>query len=335
MNLYGKYSHSLAEIYFILISISVAKYFAQLDPSQCGKTFNEPNLRIQGGVKALPNSWPSVAFLVFQYKFFLTTNGFVTTRTVRGECGATLIEDDKLLSAAHCFKTSITLSDGTKVTVQPNIYHKDLNSMYTIYLGLHDKTSIRPENVYNLDSFKLHPNFDSNTLVNDIAIIKLEKKATFNEKIQPACIPLNVEVNFVPDAVVWALGWGAISLDSSVSSDILKNVRLKFIDDKYCGSIKNDELCIGDLTDGNDTMKGDSGGPVYMKTKDNKQVVVGITSRGVFWNKKTVGIYARVDSYLEWIYDARLIAFKENSAVCYSSKFFFTITFLTQLMYNY
>ncbi|RMZ99680.1 seminal fluid, partial [Brachionus plicatilis] len=200
-------------------------------------------MRIQGGKNAFPNSWPSVALLVFEYKFSLIANNFVTTRTVRGECGATLIEDDKLLSAAHCFKTSVTLSDGTKVQVKPNRYHKDLNSMYKIYLGLHDKSD-KPENVYNLDSFKLHPDFDPITLINDISVIKLEKKALFSSKIQPACIPLNVEVNFVPNVVVWALGWGAISLDSSVSSNILKNVRLKIIDEKYCGSITNNEFCI-------------------------------------------------------------------------------------------
>ncbi len=36
---------------------------------------------------------------------------------------------------------------------------------------------------------KKHPNYDSDNIVNDIALIKLSTKVTFNNRIKPICLP--------------------------------------------------------------------------------------------------------------------------------------------------
>lgn len=56
-----------------------------------------------------------------------------------------------------------------------------------------------------------------------------------------------MQVKILPNSVVWALGWGRTSLHSTESSNVLKNVRLKIIDEKYCGSITINEFCIGNF----------------------------------------------------------------------------------------
>lgn len=107
-------------------------------------------MRIQGGENAVPNSWPSVALLIFQYTYFDNS-----IRIIRGECGATLIQDNRLLTAAHCFKKNVTLPDKSTVNIIPNKYHRDYNSMYKVYLGLHEKSPLDPKNAHNIDSFEL------------------------------------------------------------------------------------------------------------------------------------------------------------------------------------
>ena len=53
-----------------------------------------------------------------------------------------------------------------------------------------------------------HPNYDSNLLSNDIAILKLSSPATLKENVQPACLPVS-QSNSYPAAnqSSYAVGW--------------------------------------------------------------------------------------------------------------------------------
>merc|ERR1719187_3088825 len=64
-----------------------------LSTSVCGVTYIKPDnvdndTRIVGGYEAVPGSWPWQAYLVYQGDFV---------------CGGTLISDQWVLSAGHCF----------------------------------------------------------------------------------------------------------------------------------------------------------------------------------------------------------------------------------------
>lgn len=95
----------------------------------------------------------------------------------------------------------------------------------------------------------------------------------------------------------------------------LTKVALKFYDHKQCdkmfsGSRKMrnglfaEQLCAGS-SDGRDTCKGDSGGPLQVKVEEKGCLyhVVGITS----WGNDACGlglavaIYTKVSSYVNWI----------------------------------
>ena len=54
-----------------------------------------------------------------------------------------------------------------------------------------------------------HPNYNSFTNLNDIAILKLSQRVTFNRYIQPACLPTAKSFTFPPaNENSWAVGWG-------------------------------------------------------------------------------------------------------------------------------
>ena len=57
----------------------------------------------------------------------------------------------------------------------------------------------------------IHPDYDKNKKDNDIAILKLKTPLTFNDNVQPACLP---DANFHPDiygGIGVVSGWGILS----------------------------------------------------------------------------------------------------------------------------
>ena len=58
-----------------------------------------------------------------------------------------------------------------------------------------------------------HTAYDSETINNDIALLKLDSPVTFSDNLQPVCI--NADVNeystYADDDACWVVGWGATS----------------------------------------------------------------------------------------------------------------------------
>lgn len=98
-----------------------------------------------GGQVATQNSWPSIALIVFKYKFNYVAGGSTYTSTTSTICGGTLIDKNTILTTAHCYVTSVSYTYGGSsytYAVRTNSYYSTIASMYTVYLGLHDKTGI-------------------------------------------------------------------------------------------------------------------------------------------------------------------------------------------------
>ena len=62
-----------------------------------------------------------------------------------------------------------------------------------------------------------HPNYNSNNVVNDFAILRLCEPVTFTEHIAPACLPASSANNY--DSVTAVVsGWGTLSQGGSQPS---------------------------------------------------------------------------------------------------------------------
>ncbi|RMZ99679.1 trypsin I-P1-like [Brachionus plicatilis] len=261
---------------------------------ECGVSNAVPNIRIVGGIEAVPNSWPSMALIIFDYMdFFLA-------KPTQIRCGGTVINKDSILTAAHCFITTLTLSNGLNFKVKPNFFYPTYESMYSVYLGVH--SIFGHSSFYEIKSFTLHPNYDERKLnESDVGIIRLKDEIIFNNSIQPACLPYLKDSQYPTKMNIesWAAGWGTLSYGGSTSYT-LQNVKITLA---CCSS--GSILYAGEEEGGKDTCQGDSGGPLFIKDNYNgqeKYIIVGITSFGEGCALPgKLGGYMKVSWFLNWI----------------------------------
>ena len=114
---------------------------------ECGLVYVEDNLKIVGGVEAVPYSWPSIIYLTFSYTRIVDFgDGKATTYTFKSFCGGTIIDRKTILTAAHCIINTVYYTDVNgklvRVRVEPNSFHPTIGSMYSVYVGLYDKSNI-------------------------------------------------------------------------------------------------------------------------------------------------------------------------------------------------
>merc|ERR1719361_3125659 len=198
-----------------------------------------------------------------------------------GQCGASLIAREWIMSAAHCDPIS---TNNVKINRSRGIgYDSGRGEMATI-----------------IDRFP-HPNYNGNTHDNDIMIMKLEKPVDFDP------IPLNFNDNLPRnDQGLKVIGFGRLVSGGSSPRE-LQEVVVQYVDNDTCnrdesydGDITDQMLCAGVPGGGKDSCQGDSGGPIFTYDGGISQVGVVSWGRGCARPDKP-GVYARVSSYESWI----------------------------------
>uniref|UniRef100_A0A8C6JTF7 pancreatic elastase II n=1 Tax=Melopsittacus undulatus TaxID=13146 RepID=A0A8C6JTF7_MELUD len=188
----------------------------------CGQAALAPlhHPRVVGGEDAVPHSWPWQISLQYSN---------------RGEwyhtCGGTLIATNWVLTAAHCISSTMT---------------------YRVVLGkqvLSDEDE--PGSVaVGVERIIVHENWDSQLIINDIALIKLAEKVQESDTIQVACLPPAGQI-LRRNYPCYVTGWGRLWTNGPLA-DVLQQALLPVVDYETCSQwnwwgsyVRSSMMCAG------------------------------------------------------------------------------------------
>ncbi|XP_077475948.1 polyserase-2-like [Stigmatopora argus] len=247
----------------------IAECGAQLDV--CGQP--PLNSRIVGGQDANDGDWP------WQVSLHRNGNHF---------CGASLINNQWLLTAAHCL-------DG----ITPQL----------AYMGRLRQSGSNPNEVSRtIDRTVMHPNYNPRSFDNDVGLVRLSSPVTFSNFIRPVCLA-DTPSTFFDGIDSWVTGWGRIAEGAPLAQNLME-VEVPVIGNRQCNcdynptyQITDNMICAGLREGGRDSCQGDSGGPMMSK-EGSRWVQSGVISFGIGCARPELpGVYARVSRYRVWISD--------------------------------
>lgn len=172
--------------------------------------------------------------------------------------------------------------------------------------------------VHDVSKIIVHPEFNEETNINDISLIKLSSPLNLiksNGHMGPVCLPKlfndlpptrndRGSVNFVT-----VTGWGSTDEEDGDNSVNLLAVDVILVEMDKCnstyeGGIASGFICAGLIEGGKDSCQGDSGGPLVYRDSNGKAHLIGIVSWGEGCGRKAIpGVYVDVKYHLNWIYD--------------------------------
>ncbi|XP_035222508.1 serine protease 30-like isoform X2 [Stegodyphus dumicola] len=254
----------------------------------CGITPISPELgngdRIVGGRPAVPGSWP--------WQCSLRRKG----NTIYGHlCGAVLINNQWLLTVAHCFRDF------------PNA------SLWTAHFGkFYKEKKETTEQIRYLKEIFIHPDYNgmrTNSEIltkkgSDIALVRINAPVAMTDYVRPVCLP-PWKAQILPGTLCHVTGWG--STMGTGNSDVLKQAEVPVVSHETCAryytflNISKTMICAGYASGGHDSCQGDSGGPLVLQKLNHWYLVGLVSTGGNCAAAKQPGIYTNVSSFKAWI----------------------------------
>jgi len=262
--------------------LTVGQEFEETTTCKCGVDTTE---RIIGGRQAdvKKHSW--------QVSFMSGANFF---------CGGTLINNNYVLSAAHCFRW---YNSNKSLIIE-----KDISNVIFVFgrSDLYDPK--KPESTDSSMQIRIpteilfHPDHIPQTYYADIILAPLDKPIVeYNNYILPICLPPS-DLDIDGEKVT-ITGWGATASGGGSSSH-LQEVDVMVLPGESCltyGSNYYEELQICAASPGKDACQGDSGGPMVWK-QGRQYFQVGVVSFGRgCGDYESPGVYVRVSYFIPWI----------------------------------
>lgn len=213
-------------------------------------------------------------------------------------CGATLIDSDSVLTAAHC-------ADYIGAATIPGISVSYRDVRIVVGLTKLDSTQGQARKIQSLTDVHMHPRYNPRTSAFDAAVIELNQPVANLEPIRLARVVSRDRLER-PGSSARIAGWGTTKIVGPFEqnrddvSNRLRDATTPIISDAACDRAYNGDIqravqvCAGQR--GEDTCQGDSGGPMWATTKSGR-FQIGITSFGAgCGTARYPGVYTEVNA---------------------------------------
>ncbi|XP_008558376.1 venom serine protease [Microplitis demolitor] len=203
-------------------------------------------------------------------------------------CGATIVNNKQVITAAHC------------------ISGRNYNSV-GVLVGDHDlstRTETTATKLFRVVSFVIHSLYNEHTLDYDIALINIDGTIEISEQVGPVCLPFKHSQSHFQDETVEILGWGSLGPVQS-QSNVLQKAQVKVITQQRCANdyprrIGSRQLCT--LENEKDSCQYDSGGPVLWRNPETRRIIlVAMIGYGMICTDGRPSVNIRVGAYIDWI----------------------------------
>lgn len=247
----------------------------------CGVKGTARGGRVVGGEDAEPAEW------CWQVALINSLNQYL--------CGGALIGTQWVLTAAHCVTNIVRSGDAIYVRVGDH----DLTRKY----GSPGAQTLRVATTY------IHHNHNSQTLDNDIALLKLHGQAELKDGVCLVCLPAR-GVSQVAGKRCTVTGYGYMGEAGPIPLRV-REAEIPIVSDAECIRKINavtekifilpaSSFCAGG-EEGNDACQGDGGGPLVCQD-DGFYELAGLVSWGFGCGRLDVpGVYVKVSSFIGWI----------------------------------
>ncbi|XP_064088359.1 phenoloxidase-activating factor 2-like, partial [Macrobrachium nipponense] len=211
-------------------------------------------------------------------------------------CGATLISNQWLVTAAHC------VSDRSNLKVRLGEWVVNDN-----------QEPLQPRD-FEVTRTVVHPNYNSYNLHNDIALMKLDSPVNYEYHINRVCVPRADQAPPAQGTRCFATGWGKNAFDGQYQAT-LKQIDIPVVEQGKCQRLlrrtrlgkyfrlDDSFVCAGGEPN-RDVCKGDGGGPLVCQDPwTGNYFLYGITAWGISCGEDGVpGVYVNVQKFSNWIW---------------------------------
>ncbi|XP_058805213.1 phenoloxidase-activating factor 2-like [Phymastichus coffea] len=212
------------------------------------------------------------------------------------QCGGSLINNRVVMTAAHCI---ISCDPGTLIA----------------RLGEWDTATVTeplPFQEIGVQTVTVHPQFYQNGLYHDVALLVLNRAATYTVNVKPICLAVQ-DQQFAANTICYASGWGSNAFGAQGQyQSILRKVTLPIVDNGSCQTrlratrlgqffqLHSSFICAGGQPN-MDTCTKDGGGPLVCQDPTGRFTQAGIVSWGIGCGSAAPGVYASVAQNRQWI----------------------------------
>ncbi|XP_033471511.1 coagulation factor VII [Epinephelus lanceolatus] len=207
-------------------------------------------------------------------------------------CGAIVLSDRWVLTAAHC------------------VWGKAATD-FNVTVGEHDlNEEEKSEQKRRVVKVLIHQGYNKSSSDSDLAMLKLHRPVKLGRYVVPICLPARNSTFTRTMATIrhsTVSGWGRLSRFGPAAG-VLQRLELPRVPLQECRlhtklNITRNMLCAGLKSGGQDACEGDSGGPLVTRYKKT-WFLTGVVSWGKGCaNENMYGVYTRVSNFLDWIED--------------------------------